>query len=997
MRKNYSKKYVLLCAFLMMSIVAFAQKGSIKGTVVDETNQPLPGASVSIDGTTLGSVTDANGNYTITNVNAGNYSLTAKFVGYVASKQTITVGSSVITVNFGLKPESTNLNEVVVIGYGTQRKKDLTGSVATVTAKDFNQGPITTPEALITGKVSGVEITSNSGMPGAGSTIRIRGGASLDLNTSNDPLIVIDGVPLNNNPIGGVANPLATLNPNDIESFNVLKDASATAIYGSRASNGVIIITTKKGKDSKFAVNFNSLNSVGVIPKYVDVLSAAQFRQVINSPQAGLTQAQIAESGNANTDWQKEIYHQALTTDNNISFTGGIKNLPYRLSIGYHDEDGILKTDNFKRTTIALNVNKSLLHDSFKIDFNAKEAYTDSHFANQGAIGSAVFFDPTQPVYSGNSAYGGYFEYLNGGTPNTLAPRNPLGLLEQQDARGTVYRETGSLSLTYIFPFLKQLEANATFGGDISDGQGHTLIPATAALDYVQKGAFSRYFNENYTYNTDYYLKYSNDFKSINSHFDAQVGYSYQYFNVYARSEQNYAADMVTPIGTPSLPGYGQYYIESPFARVNYSYADKYLLTATIRDDRSSRFASNNRNGYFPSIALAWRLKQEDFLKNVDVLSDLKLRIGYGITGQQGLNINNNIYNLQNYYPYLAIYEPSNIGAGYQFGNQYLTTLRADAYNAGLQWEQTATTNIGLDYGFLNGRISGAIDYYYRKTKDLLVDTPVPDGTNLTNHVVANIGTMETKGIDFNINVVAVQSKDFSWNFGYNVSYNQRKITNISLTGDPNQTIAVGGIPGGVGNTIQILKAGYSPYAFYVYQQVYGTNGAPLEGVFVDRNGNGSTLDDKYIYKQPYPVVFMGFNSNFNYKQWSMGFTLRADLGNYIYNAEDAANGAYQSLKFSNYLGNLPTNILKSNFQQYQLFTDYFVENGSFLRMDNVNLTYNFGKIAHTAATLKLTAAVSNVFVITKYTGLDPEVQGGIDNNLYPRPRVYSLGLNLGF
>lgn len=992
MRKNYSRKYVLLCALLMMSFMAFAQTGGIRGKVVDENNQPLPGVAVSIDGTTIGSATDANGNYTITRLQPGNYNITAKFIGYVAYKATVTVANSVVELNFGMKAENTNLNEVVVVGYGTQRKKDLTGSVVAITSKDFNQGPITTPEGLITGKVAGVEVTSNGGAPGSGSTIRIRGGSSL--NASNNPLIVIDGVPVDDknidgtSKIQGVSDPLSLINPNDIESFTILKDASATAIYGSRASNGVIIITTKKGTGgNKLSVNFSSLNSLSKITNEVNVLSASQFRAAVLSPQAGLTAAQQAEVGNASTNWQNEIYRQAFATDNNISFSGGIKALPYRLSIGYHDEDGILKTDNYKRTTVALNVNHDFLNKSLKIDLNLKGSYTDSHFANQNAIGAAVIFDPTQPVYSGNSQYGGYFEYVNGATPNTLAPRNPLGLLEEQNGRGTAKRGIGNLTLNYTFPFLKELQANATFGGDISDGQGSTLIPATAALDFPQKGSFTRYFNENYTYNNDYYLKYAKDFKNIQSHLDVQAGYSYQYFKFYIRNEQGYAADMVTPIGSPSVNFPGQYYIESPFARLNYGFMDKYLLTATIRDDRSSRFGPDHRNGYFPSVALAWRIKEESFLKNVDAISDLKLRGGYGVTGQQDIG---------GYFPYLAIYEPSNNGAGYQFGNSYINTLRADAYNSNLKWEQTATSNIALDYGFLNGRISGSLEYYYKKTKDLLVDVQVPDGTNLTNHVIANIGTLNTKGIDFNVTVNAVTSKDFNWTFGYNISYDKITVTNVSLTGNPNQIIATGGIPGGVGNTIQLYKAGYTPGAFYVYQQVYNANGAPLEGVYVDRNGNGTTIDDKYIYKQPNPSVFMGFNSNFNYKQWNLGFTMRANLGNYVYNAEAASNGAYQGLKFPGYLGNLPASVLKTNFNNYQLYSDYYVENGSFLRMDNVNLSYNFGKIAG-AANLKVTANVQNVFVVTKYTGLDPEVQNGIDNNLYPRPRVYSLGVNMSF
>jgi len=981
---------MLLCAFLMMSVMAFAQTGSIKGKVVDETNQPLPGASVSIDGSTLGSVTDANGNYAITGVKSGNYTLTARFVGYIAAKKTATVSNSVLTLDFGLKPENTNLNEVVVIGYGTARKKDLTGSVVSITAKDFNQGPITTPEALITGKVSGVEITSNSGAPGAGSTIRIRGGASIS--ASNDPLIVIDGVPVSNSGIAGIDNALATINPNDIESFNILKDASATAIYGSRASNGVIIITTKKGKGSdKLTVNFSSLNSLSKITKEAPVLTAAQFREVTSSAQAGLTDLQKAEVGTANTDWQKQIYQQAFSTDNNISFTGGIKGFPYRLSIGYLDQDGILKRDNLKRTTVALNINHDFLDKSLKIDFNIKGTYTDRLFANQGAIGSAVVFDPTQPVYSGNTKYGGYFEWLDAsgnGNPSSLAPRNPVGLLNESTGHGYSKRGLGNLSLNYTFPFLKELQANATFGGDITDGMGNNLTPATAAASFTTQGAYSQYFSENYTYNADYYLKYSKDFKAIKSHLDVQAGYSYQYFHFYTKTENNYAADRTTQLSVGQQQFPGQYYIESPFGRLNYSFMDRYLLTATIRDDRSSRFSEKNRNGYFPSVALAWRIKEESFLKSVDAISDLKLRVGYGVTGQQDIG--------GSLFPYLAVYDPSNISAGYQFGGAFTNTLRADAYNTLIKWEQTATSNIALDYGFLNGRINGSVEYYYKKTKDLLFDTQVGAGTNLTNHVYANIGNLHSTGIDFNINVIAITSKDINWSFGYNISYNKITTENISAVNDPEASRAYGGIPGGVGNTIELVKRGYTPFSFYVKQQVYGENGKPLEGVFVDRNGNGNTIDDFYLYKHPNPTVFMGFNSNFSYKKWNLGFTLRANLDNYVYNAVQASNGAYAGLKFQGYLNNIPNSILQTNFQQYQLYSDYYVENASFLRMDNANLTYNFGKVAGLTS-LKVTANVQNVFIVTKYTGLDPEVSSGIDNNLYPRPRVYSLGINVAF
>ncbi|NCD69864.1 SusC/RagA family TonB-linked outer membrane protein [Mucilaginibacter agri] len=992
MGKTYSKKYVLLFAFLMLSIMAFAQSGSISGKIVDEHNQPLPGATLTIDGTTLGGAADANGNYKITGIKPGTYTVRARFVGYDDVVKSISVNGPV-TLPVNMLPSNKSLSEVVVIGYGTQRKKDLTGSVVAVTSKDFNQGPITTPEQLIQGKVSGVQITSNSGSPGSGSTIRIRGGASL--NASNDPLIVIDGVPISNTSINGVANALSLINPNDIESFNILKDASATAIYGSRASNGVLIITTKKGgANAPFTANFSSLNSLSVKTKEVDVLSADQFRDLVTANGGA---SQVALLGKSNTNWQDQIYQTAFGTDNNISFSGGIKGLPYRLSVGYLDQDGILKTDNFKRTTAALNLNHGFLRNSLKVDVNLKGTYTNSVFAQgSGAIGAAISFDPTQPVYSGNSKYGGYYEWLDAsGNPNTLAPRNPLGLLEQRQDTGTGKRGIGNASFNYTLPFFKDVQLNANVGFDVSDGAGQTYVPATAAAFYTQKGTLSHYFQENTNYVTDYYAKYAHDFKDIKSHVDFTAGYSYQYYSFYTRAQQGYAADGVTTVGLPSNPTKPQYYVDGFFGRLNYSFNDRYLLTATIRDDRSSRFSDLHRNGYFPSVALAWRLKEEDFLKGADFLSDLKLRVGYGVTGQQDI-ASNNTTNNSYYFPYLARYSPSNGAAAYQFGNTYINTLRAEAYNQDLKWETTSTSNVAIDYGFLNGRISGSLEYYYRKTKDLLVDTPIPDGTNLTNHLYANVGDLNTKGVDFNVNINAVNTKDFRWDIGYNVSFNKIKVTNISLTGDPNQIVPVGTIGGGVGNTIQLLKAGATPYAFYVYQQVYGATGTPLEGVYVDRNQSGSTADDKYLYQQPNPKVFMGFNTSVTYKKWTASTSLRANIGNYVYNNVAASTGAYAGFKFSGYLGNLSSSVLDTKFNNYQLFSDYYVQNASFVRMDNANLSYNFGKVAKTA-TLRVTGNVSNVFVITKYKGLDPEVQGGIDNNFYPRPRVFSLGVNLGF
>jgi TonB-linked SusC/RagA family outer membrane protein len=985
MKKTYLIKYVLTLFFALFVAAAFSQTGTVSGTVVDETNQPLPAATIVVQGMQKSTSTDLNGKYRLTGLE-GTVTIEYRFLGYITQTKTVTVTGNV-TVNVNLVPNSRSLNEVVVIGYGTARKQDVTGATQTLTAKDFNQGPITTADQLIQGKVAGVQITSNGGAPGSGSTIRIRGGASL--NASNDPLIVVDGIPLSNNGISGSPNGLNLINPNDIESETILKDASATAIYGSRASNGVIIITTKKGKSDKVHINASTINSVSNIIKEVPNLNTDQFKTLVNTQG---TAAQKGLLGSANTNWQDQIYRQAYSTDNSISLSGGIKALPYRLSFGYLDQDGILKTSNLKRTTVDLNINHDFLNSSLHVDFNLKGSYSASRFANQGAIGAAVSFDPTQPVYSGNNKYGGFFEFIDPSTnlPNTLATRNPLGMLVDRYDLGSTRRSLGNAALTYTFPFLKDLKANANFGYDVSRGQGGINVPVFAASDYSTAGYNTNYRQDNVNYVTDYYLNYVKDLKSISSHIDLTGGYSYQYFRNSGPPQNYFAADQVTVLTSvsPTLQYLNEYYIESLFGRLNYSLMDKYLLTATIRRDGSSRFSPENRYGIFPSASLAWRINQESFLKDSKTISNLKLRIGYGQTGQQDIG---------SYFPYLATYTYGDSGSAYQFGNSFQTTLRPQAYDANIKWETTATSNIGLDYGFLDDRITGSFDYYVKKTKDLLADIPVPDGSNLTNHLYTNVGNLESKGFEFNINLNAIKSKDLNWNIGYNLSYAQVTLTNLSKTASGNQIINVGGIPGGVGNTIQAYYVGQTPNVFLVNKQVYDASGAPIEGVYVDVNKNGqfdTGNGDKYFYKQPNPKFYMGFNSSLNYKKFDLSFSMRANLGNYIYNAFAASTGAVQGIQFSNYLGNLSSSVLATNFQKYQLWSDYYIENASFLRMDYANLGYNFGKI-HGNSTLRMSFNVSNVFVVTKYTGLDPEVQSGIDNNFYPRPRVFSLGLNL--
>jgi TonB-linked SusC/RagA family outer membrane protein len=1014
MRKNYSKKYALLFAFLMMSFMAFAQTGSITGKVVDDTNQPLPGSSINIDGTTIGQSTDVNGNFTIKSLKPGTYNITAKFLGYTASKKTVTVANGVVTVNFALVPENSSLNEVVVIGYGSVKKKDLTGSIATVTEKDFNQGDVQTPEELIQGKVAGVSIITNSGAPGAGSQILIRGGATLQ--GSNQPLIVIDGVPLTDestnggaSSIAGVANPLDLINPDDIATFSILKDASASAIYGNRASNGVIIITTKKGQSGKPKINFSTQLAIGQLTKEAPVLSAAQYRTFINSIAPGDT-TYTKQLGTANTDWQKEIYQTSVSNTDNLSVSGTAGKLPYRVSVGYTDENGILKTSSLDRYTSSINLSPSFFTDHLKVNFNFLGTEAKQRFADQGAIGSAASFNPTEPVYSGNNFYGGFFETLapspgNPETINSLAVRNPLGLLEEENNRSTVYRAITSLALDYKFHFFPDLHANVNLAYDGSNGSGFNDFPPTAASQQpgvedangvIQLGSNSRYRSTIGNSTLEGYLSYSHDFKSIKSHVDAVAGYSdqtnsnttFNYPNLFANGE-------VIPGSTSNYPyDIQQNQLASFYGRVNYGYDDKYLITGTVREDVSTKFAPGIRTGYFPSVAAAWVISNEDFLKGNNVLTNLKFRLEYGITGNQD-GIGN--------YDYLSPYSLGNKSAEYQFGYngsgvaQEYQIYRPGAFYPGRTWEQTATTNAAFDFGFLNDRITGSFDVYYRTTKNLLATTDESLGTNFSNQIVANVGTMQDKGAEFSINAKLITTKDISWSAGLNATLNRNKITSLTAVANPNfPGLPQGGIAGGLGNDIQIDQVGYAKNSFYVYQQVYGPNGQPLNNVFVDRNGDGIiNSSDLYIDKSPDPQEYFGINSEFRYQKWSVGFSARASLGNYAYNNVASSTGFTSNFLSPNGIVNGSSNVLQTGFTAPTYLSDYYIQNASFFRMDNTHIGYNFGKVFKNTGDLRISGTVQNVFIITKYTGVDPEITNGIDNNLYPRPRTYVLGLNL--
>lgn len=984
----------MMSAFLLLvmcSIRVLAQDKTVTGKVTDEKDgQPVVGASVLVKGTGIGTQTKTDGSFSL-NVQANATTLVISSVGYVS--QEMLIGSA--PVNVSLAQSASALSDVVVVAYGTRKKSDLTGSVTAVSAKDFQKGVNNSPEQLLQGKVAGLQITSGGGYAGGGSKIRIRGGASL--NASNDPLIVIDGVPVESNDVAGSgSNLLNTINPDDIESMSVLKDASATALYGSRASNGVIIITTKKGLKGKIKFNFNTTGSAGVVSKTVGVLNGDQVRSIVTADATATgnnTYKNIL--GTENTNWQDLIYQTALGIDNNISASGGLGTIPFRVSLGYLNQDGILKTDNFNRLSSSLNLTPKFFKDHLSVNLALKASHTGHHFANGGAIGSAIYFDPTQPVYADNK-YGGYFEWLQSdGKPIDLATRNPLGLLYLQHNTSEVNRLIGNIQIDYKIHFLPDLHVLVNLGVDNANGNGDNINDSIAATNYKTQGFVSHYEQKKKNTLADFSLFYNKDLKSLNTKFDVLVGHSYQDFVTEVSNFASFGQDGDTiPNTTPTFAtDKPEYRLESYLGRLNLTVANKYLITASIRRDASSKFSKENRVGYFPAVAAAWKLKEE-FFRNTNVITDLKLRLSWGVTGQQdGIG----------YYSYLPRYTQSfNSGAQYQFGSTFYSYLRPEGYDANLKWETTTTSNIGLDFSFLNNRISGSADFYNKKTKDLLSQVPVAPGANFVNLLTINVGNMEVKGFEFTLNTTPIKKQNFSWDFGFNISYNKSTITKLLQNEDPNfKGIDVSGIGGGTGNNIGKFAVGYAPYIFNVYKQVYDkVTGKPIEGLYEDINRDGIINDDdRYYYKKPAPDVLLGVNTQINYKQFSLGLSAHSYLGYYMYNNFNSGGTLISVKNPINFIGNTSVNYLETGFVNARYLSDYYIENASFFRLDNINLGYNAGKIFKSKANLRVAASVQNVFVITKYKGLDPENSSdtGVDGNIYPRPQIYSLRLNLDF
>ena len=1001
------KRILTAIAVLAASCVTvFAQGGyQVKGVVVDAIG-PVIGASVIEVGTSNGVSTGLDGDFVLTVSNA-NALVEISCIGYA----TQTFPANAVPKTITLDEDTHFLDEVVVIGYGTVKKSDMTGSVSTVKADEINKGVITTPADLLRGKSAGVVVTSGSGMPGAGATVRIRGGASL--NASNDPLYIIDGLPVSNDGISGMSDPLSSINPEDIESFTVLKDASATAIYGSRASNGVIVITTKKGAKAGNAIPKIAIDvtgSLNTIAKYQDVLTGDQVRELITQRVAdGKTNAAaLAALGTENTDWQRQIYKMAPTIDANMSVNGnadmGSITLPYRVSGGYTTQNGTLIGSKMNRATGSVNLSPTFFDKHLSVFLNGKYTYAKNWYADQGAIGSALRYDPTQAIYDDTAAGLNGYRIWRGtdGNPNGMATLNPVAQLKDKTDMAVANRFIGNAQFDYKIHGLEDLRLNLNLGIDWAKSGGITELAQNSEASYHStqqqyiddagafkaSGSHTDYHYGRLNTTLEFYADYNKTFGKSN--LDVMAGYSWQRF--YNDSDSK-TVKLSDPTAVMSESVYkGEYFLISFFGRLNYSFGDRYLITATLRRDGTSRF-QNNMWGLFPSVALGWNIKNESFLKNADKLSTLKLRASWGQTGQQDVG---------GYYDTFATFYTNQLGSFYQMNGATLTPITALGYNADLKWETTTTYNVGLDMGFWNDRLTAAVDFYKRDTKDLLSYVQVAALSNLTNYLNTNIASLTNMGVELDLNGILVETRDMSWTAGFNVAYNQNKITKLNASSENKEGVQTGGISGGTGNWIQKHDVDHPMSAFYVYQQVYDQNGAPVFGQYVDQNNDGVINEaDRHFFHKPWADFTFGFNTSFSYKNWTAALSGHASLGNYVYNNVASNNEMYKDLWVNNFVSNRNASALKSNFDDAMYISDYYIENGSFIKLDNFTLGYTFPKLFEMVpgrpATLNIFGTVQNICTITKYSGIDPEVYGGIDGTVYPRPRTFVLGLKFNF
>ena len=992
---TFIKTHVRLVAVFLLMLAALPSLAQVQvsGLVLDQDREPVIGATVKVKGTSTGTATDIDGRFTLQAPSA-NSTLSISYVGYLPME--IAANSPELEKGVVLKENAEVLDEVVVIGYGRVKKSDATGSVIAVKPDDFNKGNRTSVQEAMVGKIPGVNVVTASGAPGSGATVRIRSGASLS--ASNDPLFVVDGVPIDNSTIEGASNLIGGINPEDIETFTVLKDASATAIYGSRASNGVIVITTKKGAD-RLKVTYTGSFAISTKTKSLEVLDADEFRKFVPTITGVPSDAVF---GTANTDWQDEIYRTAFGTEHNLSVAGKINAIttPYRVSVGYTNQDGIIRTNKYQRFTAGVALTPKLLDHHLNLNLNAKFSYEHNDMVDNGVVTNALRYDPTRPVRTGSSTAAtdpglGYFIWMNGNSPMAIQTDNPVAQLELEDRLNKVTRSIGNAQFDYKIHGLEDLSVNLNLGYDILRSKYNRTVPELAGMMYTgnQKDGTGLVYNsvqDKSNLLLDAYANYHHNWGGKHD-FSAMAGYGWQHF------WRKYDATNQDPEGnelSAKRHYKTEYYLLSWYGRLNYSFADRYLLTATLRADASSRFAKDNRWGYFPSVAAAWRVIQEPFLQEQSTLSDLKIRVGYGETGQQ---------DIINDYPWMTTYSISYPESSYQFGDKWYETYRPNGYDNDIKWETTRTWNFGVDFGFLNNRIFGSVDYYKRHTKDLLNTINVPAGVNYAPVLTTNIGSMDNQGVEVALNFVPVSTKDWEWSIGLNYTWQQSKITKLNVVDSDYNFVNTGAISG-TGKTVQVFMVDQTPYTFYLAKQAYDEAGKPIEGQYVQPDGSISPTETKYATgKSGLPTHLLGFNTRLSYKNWDLAISGHGSFGSYIYNylrADQYLTSAYSD---QGSFSNIFKYTADQGFENQQLYSDYWLEKGDFFRFDNITLGYTFPRLWNNHSTLRVTLGVQNVATITSYTGIDPEIYSGnsscpgIDKEVYPRPRTFTLGLNLNF
>ncbi len=994
----------LLVLLLTSGVFASLAQQKVSGTVRDsQDGTSLPGVTVQIKGTQKGAATDIDGKYTLDA--SSDDILVFTYIGYQTIEQAVS-GRTVIDIN--MVTDIQELSEIVVVGYGQVEKGDVTGVVNKVDAKEFNTGVLTSPSNLIAGKVAGVQVVSNDGAPGSGVSIRIRGGTSLT--AGNEPLFVVDGVPLENDGVAGVRNPLNFINPADIADITVLKDASSAAIYGSRGANGVVIITTKKGISGKPQFSYDGSYAIGVNGPGVRMLNPAEFAFTVERKGP----RNLGDLGSSNTDWFDEITQVAQGMNHNLGVSFGGKTNNGRVSLNYQDVDGLLKTDNLQRISGAVNFNQELLNKDLSIGISTKHSIIKNRFA-PNVVGSALVFDPTQSVLADDPTTGGYFEWSS-----PLAPSNPVAQIDQTFNIGRTVRNLVGANVNYKLPFVDGLSVKVNYAYDNSQGKSQVtrLINEKAG---IENGTFTTFEDSRTSNLLETYLNYNTEL-SIGK-LDLIAGYSYQDFqksvdrSLFKRDTVSLTdlnitnpTDFISDGKLNEIRGL----LDEPlifelenrlisfWGRANLSIQDKYLITATVRRDGSTRFGEANRWGLFPSLAFAWRVIDEPFAKGLeDVMSNLKVRASYGVTGNEEIGD----------YLYVNLYQLSDDRTTYIFGQDTVNTFRPNAVDPGIKWEETRSLNFGIDYGFLEGRLSGSIDLYRKLTTDLLFNIAFPIGTLTGDRAVTNIGEMENKGIELQLNAIVIDKSDLRLDLGFNASYNRNEILKLDNSNLPDfQGYPTGGISGDVGQSIQILRVGFPANSFFVYEH-RKINGRPVSDgedtnndglrndldMYVDQNDDGRiNEDDLRPYKKPAPDLILGLTGNMTYKQFDLAFTFRGQIGGYVYNNVQAQYGAFEGVDNTFAPNNIHLSAYDNDFTERQLLSDIYVENASFLKLDNVTVGYKINQIEKVKARVYFTA--SNLMTLTGYSGVDPEAGiGGIDNNLYPRSRTFIAGLNITF